>query len=123
MSKKIERLERVIGLILLVGVAIAGSIVALGGTLYLLRHGRASVHYGVFSGEPTDLRTIPGVVGNVFHMEGRAIIQIGLLVLVAVQVVRVAFTAWLFKVAGDRVFVYVSLLVLAVLGYSLFGQG
>lgn len=123
MPKKLERMELLIGKILIIGVTIAGTIVALGGVLYLLRHGGEQVHYGVFSGEPTDLKTIVGVSEDVWHLSGRAIIQFGLLVLVAIQVVRVAFTVWLFKVARDKVFVYIGLLVLAVLAFSLFGQG
>ena len=79
--------------------------------------------YHVFIGEPTDLRTFGGVIKDALHLSGRAIIQFGLLVLVAIQLVRVALTAWLFKAAHDNVFVYISLLVLTVLGYTLFGQG
>jgi uncharacterized membrane protein len=118
-QKRLERLEQLIGRVLIIGVTIAGAIVAAGGALYLLRHGGEHVHYGVFTGEPTDLSTIAGVVTDTLRLSGRAIIQFGLLVLVAVQVVRVVFTVWLFKVAHDRVFVYISLFVLAVLGYSL----
>ena len=123
MPKRLERMERLIGSMLIIGVTISGAIVALGGALYLLHHGGEPVHYGVFTGEPTGLSTIVGVVTNALHLSGRAIIQLGLLVLVAIQLVRVVFTAWLFKVAHDRAFVYISLFVLAVLGYSLFGQG
>jgi uncharacterized membrane protein len=123
MQKRLERLERLIGSVLIIGVTIAGSIVALGGALYLVRHGGEHVHYGVFTGEPTGLSTIAGVVTNALHLSGRAIIQFGLLLLVAVQLVRVVFTMWLFKVARDSVFVYISLFVLALLVYSLFWQG
>lgn len=123
MQKRLERLELLIGKVLIIGVTIAGAIVAVGGALYLLRHGGEHVHYDVFTGEPTDLSTIAGVVTDTLHLSGRAIIQFGLLVLVAVQVVRVVFTAWFFNAAHDRVFVYISLFVLAVLAYSLFGQG
>ena len=123
MQKRLERLEGLIGKMLIIGVTVAGAIVASGGVLYLLRHGGEPVHYDVFTGEPTGLSTIIGVIANAFSLSGRAIIQLGLLVLVAVQLVRVVFTVWLFRVAHDRIFVYISLFVLAVLGYSLFGQG
>lgn len=121
--KKLERLEMLIGKIMITGVVIAGAIVAFGGVLYLLRHGGAQVHYDVFNGEPTDLRTIVGVIKDSASLSGRAIIQLGLLVLVGVQLVRVGFTVWLFKVARDRTFVYLSLFVLAVLGFSLLHSG
>jgi uncharacterized membrane protein len=123
MRPELERLEALIGKILIIGVTIAGSIVAAGGALYLLRHGGESVHYHVFAGEPTDLRTIGGVIEDSARVSGRAIIQLGLFVLVAMQAVRVALTAWLFKRTNDPVFTYISVLVLVVLGYSLFGPG
>lgn len=122
-KKRLERLEQLIGTILIIGVTVAGAIVAFGGVFYLLHHGSERVHYDVFTGEPTGLSTIAGVVVNALHLSGSAIIQLGLLVLVAMQLVRVVFTVWLFKVARDRAFVYISLFVLAILGYSLFGQG
>lgn len=122
-QKKLHELELLIGKVLIIGVTVAGLIVAAGGLVYLVRHGREQVHYGVFTGEPTDLKTIVGVSGDVLHWSGRAIIQLGLIVLVAIQVVRVGLTVWLFRVAGDNTFVYIGLLVLAVLAYSLFGQG
>lgn len=123
MQKELERLEGLIGKVLIVGVTTAGLIVALGGALYLARHGGEAVRYHVFVGEPSDLTTIGGVVRDALDGSGRGIIQLGLLVLVAVQVVRVAFTVWLFKAIHDRAFVLISLVVLAVLGYSLIGQG
>jgi uncharacterized membrane protein len=123
MQRELQRMETLIGKILIVGVTLAGSIVAVGGVVYLLRHGGAQVPYHVFVGEPSDLTTIGGVIKDSLHASGRAIIQLGLIVLVAVQVVRVAFTVWLFQAAHDRAFMYISLTVFLVLAYSLLGQG
>ena len=112
-----------IGMILIAGVTLTGVVVASGGLLYLLHHGAANVHYRVFRGEPTDLRTIQGVVRDALRQSGRGVIQLGLVILVAVQLIRVALTAWLFAVMRDRVYVSISLFILIVLSYSLFGQG
>lgn len=123
MPARVDKLEALIGTVLIIGIVIAGAVVAVGGALYLLHYGSMPVHYGVYTGEPAELRTIVGVIGAAAHMSGRAIIQFGIVVLVAMQIVRVAFTLWLFKATHDRVFVGISLFVLALLGYSLFGQG
>ncbi len=123
MDTRFERLESRIGRLLIAGVAVAGAVVLIGGMLYLRRYGAAHVDYRVFSGEPADLRTIGNVVGAAAHASSRAMIQLGLLVLVAVQLVRVAFTAWMFEAMHDRAFVYVSLTVLAMLAYSLLREG
>lgn len=116
-----ERMENMIGKLLIIGVSISGIIVFIGGLLYLFHHGGASVHYGVFKGEPGDLKTLAGVIRDAFTLEGRGIIQLGLVILVTVQIVRVALTAALFGAIRDRAFVWISLFVLGVLIYSLLG--
>jgi uncharacterized membrane protein len=118
-----ERVKALIGKTVIVVVLAAASIVACGGVMYLVRHGAAGVHYGVFTGEPTDLRTLRGVLADVLHMTGRGVIQFGLVILVGAQVVRVALTMWLFAVKRDRAFVAISAAVLAVLLFSLLSGG
>jgi uncharacterized membrane protein len=122
MDRAVERMEAVIGKVLILGVLVAGALVALGGSLYLWRHGAEPPHYQVFRGEPADLRTIGGVWRDTVALSGRGIIQLGLGVLVGVQVIRVILTVWLFKVARDPAYIAISLFVLAVLVYSIFGK-
>lgn len=123
MPRRVKKVETLMGRVLIIGIAVAGAIVAFGGVMYLLRYGGLPVHYEVYKGEPAGLRTIVGVIGDAVHVSARAIIQVGIVVLVAMQIVRVAFALWLFRTKNDRVFVGISLFVLVVLGYSLFGQG
>lgn len=59
-----------------------------------------------------------GVVG----LHGKAIIQLGLLLLVATPIARVVFSAFAFFAEGDYLYVGITLLVLAVLMFSLFGN-
>jgi len=91
--------------------------------MYLIRHGAAEVHYDVFAGEPTDLRTLRGVLADALRLNDRGIIQLGLIVLVGAQVVRVALTLWLFVVERDRRFVAISAVVLALLLFGLLSGG
>jgi uncharacterized membrane protein len=118
-----ERVKALIGRAVIAAVLAAGFIVAGGGVMYLVRHGAAGVHYGVFAGEPTDLRTLHGVLADALHMSGRGVIQLGLLILVGAQVVRVALMMWLFAVERDHAFVAISAVVLAVLLFSLLSGG
>ena len=55
-----------------------------------------------------------------FH--GQAIIQFGLLLLIATPVARVAFAAIGFAMERDYLYVVITLIVLVVLLYSLFGS-
>jgi uncharacterized membrane protein len=116
-----ERLERLIGTLLQVGVVLSGGLVVAGGVIYLIRHGSEPPRYGTFAGEPSDLRTLSGIVAYALSMHGRGIIQLGLLILIATPVARVAFSAVAFALERDWLYVAVTSLVLAVLLFSLTG--
>jgi uncharacterized membrane protein len=75
----------------------------------------------VFLGEPADLRGASGIIADTLSFSGRGIIQLGILLLVATPVARVIFSMAAFALQGDRTCVVVTLIVLAVLGYSLLG--
>jgi uncharacterized membrane protein len=122
-EENLERMEGLIGRLLIIGVTVSAFIVIVGGVLYLIRHGGAPVIYQIFRGEPIDLRTIDGVTREARMLTGRGLIQFGLILLVAVQVLRVALTVWLFYSEQEWKFVGISLVVLAALVYSLFGNG
>jgi uncharacterized membrane protein len=67
------------------------------------------------------LRSVSGIVTDALSLQARGIIQLGLLLLVATPVARVAFSAFAFAQQRDRTYVMVTLSVLAVLVYSLVG--
>jgi uncharacterized membrane protein len=76
----------------------------------------------MFRGEPTDLRSIPGIIHDAAGLSGRGIIQLGLLLLIATPVARVAFAVFGFAAERDRMYVVFTLIVLGVLLYSLIGS-
>jgi uncharacterized membrane protein len=117
----ITRVERAVGNLLRAGVLLAAAVVAAGGILYLVRHGGTVPDYRVFRGEPINLRSLSGILHTSLTESGRGIIQLGLLILVATPVARVAFTAIAFAVERDRTYVLVALLVLALLFKGLIG--
>ena len=94
-----------------------------GGVVYLIRHGSAAPDYHAFRSEPADLRTVPGIVAVTLMGRGRGIIQLGLLLLIATPIVRVAFSLVAFSLERDRTYVVVTLIVLAILLYGLAGGG
>lgn len=115
-----RRMEKLIGLLLLVGLFASAVTVLGGGVIYLWRHGSSPVHYRVFRGEPSDLRSFAGIWADMKRGSGRGIIQLGLVLLVAVQLVRVALTGTLFLLNREKIFVAITFLVLAMLTYALF---
>lgn len=114
-----DRLQRVIGVLLQTGVALSGAVVVAGGIIYLFRHGAEPARYRAYAGEPSDLRTISGIVNYALSVHGRGIIQLGLVFLVATPVARVAFSAVAFALERDWLYVAVTSMVLAVLVFSL----
>ena len=97
-------------------------VVVCGAVVYLTHHGRAPADYRVFQGEPSDLRSVPGIVRDALHLNGRGIIQLGLLFLIATPVARVIFSIWGFAAEHDRMYVVFTVIVLAILLFSLVGS-
>ncbi len=117
-----ERLDSMGSFVLRLGVNLAAAIVLAGAVVFLYRHGHELAHYAVFRGEPSDLRTIGGILRDAAALSGRGLIQLGLLALVATPVARVALSLVVFAVQRDRIYVAVTLLVLALLLLSLTGH-
>jgi uncharacterized membrane protein len=116
-----QKVEVIIANLLRAGVSFAAAMVLFGGVIYLWRHGLTKANYQVFVGEPTDLRRWTGIVRAAMALHTRGIIQLGLLLLIATPVARVAFAAFAFAVEQDWLYVGISSFVLLVLLYSLLG--
>lgn len=114
-----RRLENVIGQLLRAGVLLAAAVVFAGGVLYVARFHAARVHYQTFKEESADLRHIGGIFNSAVHLQSTGLMQLGLLLLIATPVARVAFSVVGFSLERDRMYVVVSLIVLTVLVISL----
>lgn len=115
-----QRMEVLMGRLLQTGVLLASAVVLLGGVLYLHQHAGTPADFRTFAGEPANLRHITSLLRLVAIGDGAAIIQLGALLLIATPVARVLFAIVGFAVERDRLYVTVSLLVLAVLMIGLF---
>ena len=115
-----RRIEQILGNLLRIGVSIAAVVVLIGGALYLNKHGASAPHYRVFRGEPSDLRSVRGILADVTQASGRGVIQFGLLLLIATPVARVLFSLVGFALERDRLYIGATAIVLVVLLYSLF---
>ena len=117
------RRARAVGRLLRSGVILAAALIAVGAVPYLAGRGLSRPDYGVFRPEPPVLRSASGILRDALSGDAAGIIQLGFLVLLATPVARVAFLLGAFARAGDRLYVVVSALVLAVLAFSLLGSG
>jgi uncharacterized membrane protein len=117
-----ERIEIIIGALLRTGVILAATVVLIGAVLFLLRYGHELPHYQTFHGEPERLKALSEIVRGAIALEPRDIIQFGLLLLIATPIARVLFSAIAFAIERDSLYVVVTLIVLGILLYSLFGS-
>lgn len=116
-----ERVDQWLGNLLRLGVVIATIVAAFGGVLYLARHGLEPAGHHVFRSEPEDLRSVRGILRSALAFHSDAIVQLGLLLLIATPVARVAMSLVAFILQRDRVYIVVTSIVLALLIFSLTG--
>jgi uncharacterized membrane protein len=105
--------------LLRIGVTFAGLVVTVGGAVYLLRHGTEVADYHAFKTLPASDRLLPDIVMGMVHLRARSIIQVGILLLIATPIARVAFSLVGFALEPDRKYVVITAIVLTVLLYSL----
>jgi uncharacterized membrane protein len=117
-----QRIENIVGNLLRAGVLVSAVVVLCGGVLYLIKYGHAPADYRIFRGEPTDLKSLSGIVKDAFALHSRGLIQLGLLLLIATPVARVAFSIFGFAEEKDRMYVAFTVIVLLILLYSLIGS-
>jgi uncharacterized membrane protein len=118
-----DRVDRLLAAVLRWGVLLSSLLVLAGGTVYLVRHGAEPPVYSPFRGEPGDLRSVSGILADAASGRGRGLIQLGVLLLMATPVMRVLMSVVVFVLQRDRLYVAMTLLVLLILLYSLFGSG
>jgi uncharacterized membrane protein len=103
-------LERSIAGLLRFGVNAAGITVLAGALLFLAAHGGDRADFHSFHATPA-----------AWSLDGRGLMQLGIAILIATPVARVAWTAAAFARARNVRFFAITAAVLAVLIYSMFG--
>lgn len=108
-------MQLIIGWILRGGVIASMTIVTIGGIFYVYRHGHSTPDYSKFHRVPDFISSPMGVLGGVIHFNGQAIIQLGIALLIITPVLRVIFSAIGFILERDRLYTFISLLVLLII--------
>jgi uncharacterized membrane protein len=116
-----ERMDLMIATLLRTGVVLSAATTLAGGLWYFFQHGGVMPDYRVFRGEPVELHNFSGVLKGIAEGRAEALIQLGVLMLIATPIARVALSVVAFAVDRDRTYVAITLLVLAALVASLAG--
>ncbi len=111
-----ERFERIAAWVLAAGVAVSATLVAVGFAASFLVGWTGSL--GGAPIPPTDTTDFSGLIQRLVLLQPLAIVQAGLVVLIATPVMRVAVTAVGFWRQHDGLYIGLALLVLALLAVS-----
>ncbi len=117
--RKDKQIELLIGQVLRAGMLISCFVTLAGLILYLLHHPFATPNYRIFHPINKNLLHPGDLLPEAFRGDSEAIIQFGILLLIATPVARVAFLVGAFALERDRIYVAVSSVVLAILLYSI----
>lgn len=123
-ARRVRQVELLISALLRIGVSVSLSIVVLG-TIFTFAHHRQylSSHSALpdVTGDAAKFpHTIAEVIRGVRSLEGRSIVLLGLLLLIATPVMRVAVSILAFVYEHDRTYVIITAIVLALLLLSFF---
>lgn len=116
-----RNVDQIVGRLLQWGVIIAAAVLVVGFVTFLVGHGHQPADFDTFRGEPQHLTALSGIVRGVRTLDAPSIIQLGLVLLIATPVARVALTLIAFLIQRDRVYVLLSGAVLGILLYGLLG--
>jgi uncharacterized membrane protein len=108
-------MDRMMGRLLQIGVLVAAAVVLLGGVVYLFGHYGEVPDYRHF-------RAVPLALDGLLKFRARSIIQLGVLLMIATPVLRVAFCIFAFATERDWQYTVISAIVLGVLMYGIFGS-
>ncbi|BAY99613.1 hypothetical protein NIES37_35960 [Tolypothrix tenuis PCC 7101] len=120
-SEDEQKFEKLLSSLLKFGVLIASAVVLFGGIIYLVHYGYEPARYQVFKGEPSEFCSPLGVIKALLAGSDRAIIQLGILLMIATPIIRVIISLFAFLSRRIWSFVIITLLVLTSLIYSLVG--
>lgn len=114
-----RRMEAIMGRLLQAGVTLASVVILAGVVLYLAKHRASTADYSVFLSEPEFLRDPARLRDQIAKGDAAALIQVGVLLLIATPVARVIFAVVAFLMERDWLYVAISLFVLAALLFGL----
>ncbi|WDF54264.1 DUF1634 domain-containing protein [Mucilaginibacter sp. KACC 22063] len=117
-----QDIEQLIGIQLRAGVVTASIIVLIGGILYLIQSGGSLLpSYAHFGGEKAELTSFSAIWQAVIHFRAKGIITLGVVILMATPLLRIMFSLVGFAIEKDRMYVLITLFVLMVMAFSIFG--
>lgn len=114
--------EQIVGQLLRYGVLTATLVAFIGGVVYIASHGGMPMpDYSKFTGEGKSFTSYSGILKGALSLNAAGIVQLGVLLLIATPILRIVFSLVGFAMEKDRLYICITLLVLAIIMTSIFG--
>jgi len=107
--------------LLTIGTSISAAVILLGLAMYLWRHASERLDFTAFRTHDAELNAPSTILTKAVSLDGIAVMQLGVLLLVLTPIARVAFTLVMFMVRRDWMYVAIAAIVLVVLSLGLVG--
>jgi uncharacterized membrane protein len=119
-----DKMNDLVSSLLRFGVLLSSAIIVVGAVLALAKYGSSStsnfftylpdrIPHGTFN------VGLGGIISGLASLDPFSVIELGVMVLLATPVARVLLSVFLFAAEGDRIYVYVTATVLALLLFSI----
>ncbi len=102
------------------GVILAFTVVLTGAVIYLFRHGSEHPAYHHFQAGMSRFHTFSAIMEGALAGRGRAIIQLGIVILILTPITRIAFSIAGFLLEKDYLYAFITAVVLAIIIVSLY---
>ena len=117
-------MNNILGIVLRSGVILSGLVIAIGTGLFVANHSMDDTS-SYLSYNPNMMphgnfpASLSAIASGLVSLDPASIIQLGFLILLATPVARVALSLFLFAAEKDRIYVYITATVLAILLFSI----
>jgi uncharacterized membrane protein len=115
-----NRMEIILGNVLMTGVIISGTVVLTGAFLFLMRHGNEIPSYHIFKPDTFNLDDFRNLLNGLIAFRSGSIMELGILLMIATPVLRVFFSMIAFVYEKDYMYFIFTIIVFLVLIISFF---
>jgi uncharacterized membrane protein len=116
---KDKDMQVIMGNLLRAGVLVSMIVVFIGGVIYLVGYGQLKVNYSHFVIDKSGFFSLSSIWSGIMDLNGKAIIQLGILLLIFTPISRVILAVFSFLLERDYLYVLIGLLILGIILFSL----
>ena len=112
-------MQLIMGNLLRAGVVLSMAVVFIGGLIYLMGYGKLQADYSEFVMDEAGFFSLGSIWTGMLEMNGKAIIQLGILLLIFTPISRVILAVFSFLLERDYLYVLIGLMILGIILFSL----